>query len=87
MFSFRKEQRQGDANNLVLIRIREGMSEHDAQDSVVAMHDALVERFSAESAALEREGGAALLFHVEACRRWLVGAVDWQRRSRRYVET
>lgn len=87
LFSYRKEQRQGDPNNLVLVRMSEGLPEALAADRVAAEHDALVARFQQESRALERAGAdRALAFHVEACRRWLVGALDWQRRSLRYAE-
>lgn len=87
VFSFKKEQRQGDKNNLVLIRMHEGLSEAEALDQVVGAHDALVARFERESESVVDTGAPASLafdFQVEACRRWMVGAVDWQRRSRRY---
>lgn len=90
VFSFKKEQRHGDPNNLVLIRMRQhGHAEGLAVDGVVRDHNRLVARFERQSAALLTVTPAHPLldFQIEACRRWLVGAVDWQRCAPRYAES
>jgi hypothetical protein len=90
VFSFEMERKNGDPNNLVLLHMfHDGMSLPEAVDAAVRTHNDTVRRFEEAVRQIPDVGDAlrpALSRHVEACRRWMRGACDWERRSVRYAD-
>ena len=87
VFSYEKERRAGDPNNLVHVLMHHDHATFpDAVDRVVRLHDREVALFEHEARTLPFIG---TIPHVDAFieghRAWMRGALDWQLASRRYV--
>lgn len=87
VFSYEKERRAGDPNNLVHVLMHhEKLSLADAVDRVVRIHDREVLAFEREVRLLPYLGAIPQLDDfVQGHRDWMRGALDWQRLSRRYT--
>ena len=88
VFSFEKERRAGDANNLVHIMMAlNGASLASAVDVVIAIHDRELAELCAAIDAVERDASTSpdLLRYLAGHKHWLRGALEWQRRSLRYA--
>lgn len=86
VFSYEKERRAGDPNNLVHVLMQhEGLSLADAVDRVVRIHDREVLAFERDVERLPYIGAVPHLDElIQGHRDWMRGALDWQRLSRRY---
>ncbi len=86
VFSYEKERRAGDPNNLVhVLRHHDGYSIAGAVDRVVRLHDRELELFRREAASTPFAGIPHVGDFLEGHRAWMRGALDWQRMSRRYT--
>jgi hypothetical protein len=86
VFSYEKERRAGDPNNLVHVLMEhQGLSLADAVDRVVRIHDREVLAFERDVQALPYLGAVPHLDQlIQGHRDWMRGALDWQLLSRRY---
>jgi hypothetical protein len=85
VFSYEKERRAGDPNNLVhLLMHHDGLSLPGAVDRVISLHDREVALFESEAASIPFASLPHVDQFIEGHRAWMRGALDWQRLSRRY---